>query len=123
MGTITKDMSRLHDEIGASRIARKACLDGLRNAVEGLRDGVENMLSDFHVIRTKTMKRAKAYRRAFVSDLQDKVLSLRNDVADFRRAAAADINGARAAFFGHAGTRRAPSSRKPTAKKSRSRNQ
>ena len=100
MGTITNDMSRLRDEIDALRLTRETFM-------QGLSDGVEHMLAVFHGIRTKVARTSRADRRAFVSDLQDKV-------ANLRHVAAAELKGAHVAFFGsHA-------SRKPAAGSKRS---
>ena len=119
---ITNDMSRLREEIGASRLARQTfmqkdvagALDGLCKSIVGLRNGVEHMLAGFHGTRAKVMRRARTDRRAFVADLQDKVAGLRKEVANLRHVADADLKGARTAFFG------SRASRKPAAGSKRS---
>jgi hypothetical protein len=122
VGMITNDMSRLRDEIGASRLARRTfmqkdvanALEVLHKSIVGLRNGVEHMLAEFHGTRTKVMRTSRTDRRAFVADLQDKVVGLRKEVANLRHVAVADLKGAHTAFFGsHA-------SGKPTAGSKRS---
>ena len=100
MGTLTDDMTCLRNEIGALRTARHTFM-------EGLRDGVEDMLTGFRKTHAKMAKRTRADLGAFVSDLQD-------NVANLRHVTAVDLAGAHMAFFGsHA-------SRKPTAGAKRS---
>ena len=113
VGTITNDLSRLRGEIDASRMARSVFMKTMRTALEGLQDSLGGMLRDFRTARAKMVRRTAADRRAFMSDVQDKVQGLRKEVADLRHMAAADLKGARVAFFGHPGARRVTTARKP----------
>jgi hypothetical protein len=100
MGTRANDLSRLCGEIGALRVARHTFM-------EGLRDGVVEVLAGFRKTHAKMAKRTRADLRAFVSDLRGKV-------ANLRQVAIAENEGAHTAWFGsHA-------SRKPMAGSKRS---
>jgi hypothetical protein len=127
VGTITNDMQRLRDEIGASRVVRKDfmkkdvanTLNAVHKALVGLRSGVEHTLAGFRASRRKMTKQTAKERGVFMADLQEKVLGLRNDVVNLRSMTVKDLAGARAAFFGTAAPRR--EARKTASRRSRSR--
>ena len=102
MGTRANDLSRLCGEIGALRVARHTFM-------EGLRDGVVEVLAGFRKTHAKMAKRTRADLRAFVSDLRGKV-------ANLRQVAIAENEGAHTAWFGSHASR----SRKSTAGSKRS---
>ena len=93
MGVLAEDMARLADEIQASRSARKALVKRLRQESKRLGASVTAMREQFQEAHGDTSRRMKAERVAFVSGLKQAVGGVRETVA-------ADIEGARQAWFG-----------------------
>ncbi len=94
MGHITGDMTRLVGEIRALRDARNKLIEDLTRGAKDLKDAVSAMLANFSNAHAAMARKTKAERMAFLSGLN-------NAVAGMRKEFAADLAGARLAWFGH----------------------
>jgi len=110
MGNVTDDMSKLSREVLRSRKAREAF-------VNGLEEGVSEMLADFGNSRTEMANKMDSEHRAFLKRLHKEVSDLKDNVADFCKELATDMCGARRAWSAttRAGeaTREKPKQRSP----------
>jgi len=100
MGTLTDDVTRLHDEIGGLRRARGIFLENLDEGLAAIQSGVGMMRADFRKVHRQTAQQAQSDRKAFVAGLRKSVKNLQKTVAGLRRGFAADIEGAHRAWLG-----------------------
>ena len=108
MGVLTNDMSRLRDEILASRGAREALMRNLAQEASGLAKGVDRMLGEFHQSQARMAHKTHADCAQFLAGVERTVNGLKKTVTGLRADFAADLGGARQAWRGHP-TRRARS--------------
>ena len=101
MGNLTDDMTKLSREVIRSRETREAF-------VNGLKEGVSEMLADFGKTRTEMANNMKSELRSFANDLK-------TGVAEVREELATDLLGARRAWS--AGNRAADAKRRVVLKK------
>jgi len=113
MGVLTDDMTRLRDEVLASRGARVAIMRDLARGTKDLTKAVGGMLGAFQTSRVRMAKRTRAECGSFLSGIETSVNTLRGTVAGLRRQFAADLRGAGKAWRGTART--APKAARPHA--------
>jgi len=100
MGTLTDDITRLCGEIVALRESREELLNALARASKDRGREVAHMLAGFRDALARVAKEGKANRVVFASNIRNAVTRLVKWVSDLRRGLAADIEGARKAWFG-----------------------
>ena len=113
MGVLTEDITRLRDDIVASRGARETLMQDLASETRELARDVSAMLKDFHHSHAQIAQETRAACMACVRTVQTTVKGLRHRVLGLRRSFAADMRGARLAWAGKAP--RAAGQRRPMA--------
>jgi hypothetical protein len=121
MDKMTREMASLAREIGTLREARTTFMRELTAKVSDLRDGVQQMQTDFRNGREHMARAMKAESRSFLAELRNTVGDLEKKALGVRREFAADLAGARAAWGGngsaaHVHVKRAEHSRKHKSK-------
>ena len=100
MGVLTDDMTRLRDEVLASRGARAAIMRDLARGTKNLTKAVGGMLGAFHTSRARMARQTQAECGTFLAGIETSVNTLRGTVAGLRRQFAADLRGAGKAWRG-----------------------
>lgn len=80
MGVLTRDLTRLRNEILAMRSARQALIHDLERETGGRRADVAHMLADFSEGLGTVARKTKAHCRGSISDLQRTVSVLRTGI-------------------------------------------
>jgi hypothetical protein len=80
MGVLTRDLTRLRNEILALRIARQALIHDLERETGDRRTDVSHMLADFSKGLGTVARKTKADCRGSISDLQRTVSDLRTGI-------------------------------------------
>lgn len=93
MGRLTRDMSRLHDQIVSAKMQRRDLMQGLKKSSDLRKEGVGQMTAGFRGARMEMKKRMAESHARFLGQLRNSVAGLRNELA-------ADLTGARMAFMG-----------------------
>ena len=113
MGVLTSDMTRLRGEIDASHATREALTQNLARGMKDLKRGVNAMMTAFRASHLQMAKRTRADCLTFLDGVSGTVDHIRGTVASLRKEFASDLHGARRAWRGGDGARRA----RPAAKR------